>query len=588
MKKFLLLFAIVVGLTWLLTQIKPKAVSGEFDSIILDFREDVAAEQLQSQLDAIAQQYGVPPQLNSEFSQADNIYILEGDRNRLDALRKSDLAKRTEFIEPNYIYQIPQPLSPLAASDSAISPAQLVARKWPNDPGYPRQWNLRDINVEAAWEKSRGKGATVAVIDTGVSRVPDLQQTQFVPGYDFIRNRKDASDDHGHGTHVAGTVAQSTHNGYGVAGIANEAKIMPLKVLSAQGSGTVSDIAEAIRFAADNSADVINMSLGGGGDSQLMREAIDYAHKKGVVTIAAAGNANVNSASYPALYPKVIAVSALDSAEQKAFYSNYGKGVDISAPGGGREHGILQDTLDRRNGGTALQEFRGTSMASPHVAGVAALVKASGVKRPAAVAKILARSARKVEDDDQNYYGAGRLDAAEAVRLARFGGLPGFGFDFGAIALLPKLVMLAFATILSWFLRRFLRPRNLFFPLGLVMGSCGLFFLRGLDISGLPGWLFRLLGSSIPELGTAFQGSSALNPVFASVLIPIGLFSLLLGNRHGKWFAVGTSLGMASCLAVSAAIAPQVVWLGAGPIARSFLLVNAILCFYLARLTLKE
>ena len=227
-------------------------------------------------------------------------------------------------------------------------------------------------------------------------------------------------------------------------------------------------------------------------------------------------------------------------------------------------------------------------MASPHVAGVAALIEALGVKNPAVVTKILTRSAVEVPGDTLNYYGAGRLDAAKAVYLARFGGLPDFGFDFGAIALLPKLVMLAFATILSWLLRRFLRSWNLLFPLGLVMGSSGLFFLQGLQVANVPGWLFRLLGSSIPELGTAIQGGSALNPIFASVLIPIGLFSLLLGNRHGKWFAVGTTVGMASCLAVSAAISPHLVWIGEDTIARGFLLVNAILCFYLARLTLKE
>jgi subtilisin family serine protease len=113
-------------------------------------------------------------------------------------------------------------------------------------------------------------------------------------------------------------VAQSTNNNYGVAGIAYEATLMPLKVLSGGGGGTVADIAESIRFAADNGADVINMSLGGGGESQLMKEAIDYAHQKGVVIIAAAGNSNDNSASYPARYPHVIGVSALDSAGTKA------------------------------------------------------------------------------------------------------------------------------------------------------------------------------------------------------------------------------------------------------------------------------
>ncbi|MFM7788279.1 MAG: S8 family serine peptidase, partial [Microcystis panniformis] len=132
-----------------------------------------------------------------------------------------------------------------------------------------------------------------------VSKVPDLRETEFVEGYDFVNDRSNAEDDNGHGTHVAGTIAQSTNNNYGVAGIAYKAKIMPLKVLSGTGGGTVGDIAEAIRFAVDNKADVINMSLGGGGETQVMKEAIEYAYSKGVVIVAAAGNADDNSAAYP-------------------------------------------------------------------------------------------------------------------------------------------------------------------------------------------------------------------------------------------------------------------------------------------------
>ena len=167
-----------------------------------------------------------------------------------------------------------------------------------------------------------------------VTKVPDLKSTKVIKGYDFVNDKVSANDDNGHGTHVAGTIAQSTNNGYGVAGIAYEAQIMPLKVLSAGGGGTVADIAEAIKFAADNHADVINMSLGGGGESHLMKEAINYAYDKGVVIVAAAGNENRNASSYPARYPRVISVAATDAAGDKAPYSNYGAGVDISAPGG--------------------------------------------------------------------------------------------------------------------------------------------------------------------------------------------------------------------------------------------------------------
>ena len=179
---------------------------------------------------------------------------------------------------------------------------------------------------------------------------------------------------------------------------------MPLKVLSGSGGGTISDIAEAIRFAADNKADVINMSLGGGGESQVMKDAIDYAHGKGVVIIAAAGNENTDSASYPARYAHVIGVAASDAQGERAEFSNYGAGVDIAAPGGGHGSKIWQETIDPDTNTPMFAGFQGTSMAAPHVAGVAALIKSVGVTEPDEVMAVLQQSVRKIEQDPQNYY----------------------------------------------------------------------------------------------------------------------------------------------------------------------------------------
>ncbi len=242
-----------------------------------------------------------------------------------------------------------------------------------------------------------------------------------------------------------------------MAGIAYKANIMPLKVLAARGGGTVSDIAESIKFAADNGADVINMSLGGGGASSMMEEAIKYAHSKGVVIIAAAGNENSNSSSYPARYPDVISVSAIDSAGAKAPYSNFGAGVDISAPGGSEAGKIIQNTVNPRTGESVFVGFQGTSMAAPHVAGVAALVRSTGIDNPDEVRDILKQSSRKVQEDHLNHFGAGNLDAGAAVELALKGKITfndffrwlrksgylnlGFWIDGGAVALLPKLGM---------------------------------------------------------------------------------------------------------------------------------------------------
>ncbi|MBD2464780.1 peptidase S8 [Oscillatoria sp. FACHB-1407] len=586
MKRVLLLLLFLVGLTWALLSFPGLAMRGQYDSIILDFKDNLGQAQIEQEIQAIAQQFGVTPQLNSAFSQTEQVYVLPGNPQLLKALRQSEFRQDVESIDPNYLYQ---------------------AFDIPNDPDYAKQWNLRSINVETAWDETKGDGVTVAVIDTGISQVPDLMDTKFVPGYDFVNDRTDASDDNGHGTHVAGTIAQSTNNGYGVAGVAYHASLMPLKVLSAAGGGTVADIAEAIRFAADNGADVINMSLGGGGDAAVMKEAIDYAHSKGVVIVAAAGNSNANAAAYPARYPNVIAVSALDPSGAKAPYSNYGAGVDISAPGGskvdGDAGGILQNTIDPQTGAAVFASFQGTSMASPHVAGVAALVKAAGVEEPDAIAQILRQSARVIQDDELNHFGAGQLDATAAVRLAQKGQITvrdffrwlrdngylnlRFWFDGGVVALMPKILMVLGSYLLAWFLRNYLPWFSFAFAGGAVVGSSGLFFLRGLYLYDAPQLPFRVLGSSIPELGGAFQGSGVLNPITASVLIPLVLVALLLGHQQWKWFAVGSALGVASCLLVSAILSPQVLWMGDGAIARSYLVLNAFLCFGLAKIAAK-
>ncbi len=581
MKKILLICFFLLGLGWALATFPGLASQGEFDSLILDFRDDVPTSKISQEIAQIQQQYGHQPHLNSIFSLKDHIYVVKGDQKILEQLKKSPLTKDTEYIEPNYQYQ---------------------ALEVPNDPEYSKQWNFRSINIESAWDETKGKDVVVAVIDTGVSQVPDLKLTKFVPGYDFVNDTKDGKDDNGHGTHVAGTIAQSTNNGYGVAGIAHEASIMPLKVLAGSGGGTVADIAEAIKFAADNGADVINLSLGGGGSSHLMEEAINYAYNKGVVIVAAAGNSGENASGYPARYPKVIGVSATDASGEKASYSNYGAGVDISAPGGSETAQILQNTIDPSTGESIFLGAMGTSMASPHVSGVAALIKASGISEPSAVLEILKKSSRKVTEDPLNYFGAGHLDAGAAVNLALQGQItfrdffrwlrdngylnPRFWIDGGAVALVPKLLMVLGSYLLAWVLRYF--PFSWAFNGGLIFGSSGLFLLQGFYIFDLPQWPFRLAGSSIPELGNVVMGTSSFNPIFASALIPFILVILLSGNPTGKKLAIGCCLGVTVCLAISTVIAPAVWGLGASTVARSFLGINALLCLGLGYLVGKD
>ena len=587
MKRLVMLLLFLCGIGWALFNFHGLESQGEFSSIVLDFREDISESQLEQDLASLSNDFKLKPRYNSEFSLDDHLVIVEGDQSLLKALRVSALSKATEYIEPNYNYK---------------------ASFAPNDPDFSRQWNLKSIGMTEAWQTSRGKGVTVAVIDTGVSRVSDLKKTNLVGGYDFVNDRRDASDDNGHGTHVAGTVAQSTNNNHGVAGIAYEANIMPLKVLAASGGGTTSDIAEAIRFAADHKADVINMSLGGGGFSEAMDEAIAYAHNKGVTIVAAAGNAGRNAAEFPGRYNHVIAVSATGPDGQKAGYSNYGAGVDIAAPGGvvsssDSTTGILQNTVDAKTGKSIFEYFQGTSMASPHVAGVAALIHAQGIQNPDQIERILTQSATKVEKDPLNNFGAGQLNAAAAVSLAANQNAAVhldinrsfasrrwlFRFNPQAMQLLPKLLMLGLAWVLSTTVKDGL-PRRWSWSLlaGVVLGSCGLFFFKGLYFADCPQWPLRLIGSSIAEWGTVFRGGFAVNPITASALVPFLLMAALLGHPSGKWFAVGSGLGMTGALTVYGLFMPNLVWLGSHPISRIYLLVNAVLCYALVRLATRQ
>ncbi|NIQ08776.1 MAG: S8 family serine peptidase, partial [Gammaproteobacteria bacterium] len=240
---------------------------------------------------------------------------------------------------------------------------------------------------------------------------------------------------HGHGTHVAGTIAQSTNNKYGVAGLSYGAAIMPLRVLNNKGFGQVADIADSIRFAADNGADVINMSLGGPLPTAVMSSAIKYAHKKGVTIVAAAGNGGKRKPSYPAAYKHVIAVAATQFDRSTTFYSQWGEYVDIAAPGGntrvdqngdGRPDGVLQETL--KDGQTDRHDFllyMGTSMASPHVAAGAALVIEQGITNPNKVEQILKKTADdsekkryKNKKEFKERYGAGIMQADAAAKQA--------------------------------------------------------------------------------------------------------------------------------------------------------------------------
>src|SRR3954453_21806168 len=342
----------------------------------------------------------------------------------------------------------------------------------PNDPGIGAaggwqdlQWNFvgpYGVDAPDAWQQAiaagapGGRGVTVAVLDTGVAyenrgrfrRNPDLYSTRFVRPYDFVDNDRHPDDENGHGTHVTGTIAQKTNNDFGLTGLAYGVNIMPVRVLDAHGEGDAGAIARAIRYAARNKAQVINMSLEF--DSSITASqipdivsAVRYAHSKGTVVVGAAGNAAESAVAYPARTNSVISVGGTTEHGCEADYSNSGSGLDVVAPGGGDDAPLDDNPTDLTNcrpddrGRDIYQvtftrdvrtfgipsNYEGTSMACPHVSGIAALIIPTRVigkhPKPQAVEARIKATARDLGPVGSDHrYGAGLVSAYEAINPA--------------------------------------------------------------------------------------------------------------------------------------------------------------------------
>ena len=284
----------------------------------------------------------------------------------------------------------------------------------PNDPMYDSQWALGKIEAVSAWKISTGSDVTIAVIDSGV----DLDHPEFaariLDGYDFVNEDTVADDDYGHGTLVAGVAAAAANNDRGIAGLAWNARIMPVKVLDSQGQGVSSDLTCALYWAADQGAQIINISIISFGPSFGMQSALNYAANEGVLTFAASGNLfeQGNPVTYPAAQEGVIAVGATDKDDSHAWFSSAGSFVDISAPG----VSIYSLFPPSHN---EYRAVRGTSLASPHGAGLAALVlSAAPSLSPAEVESIILKSAVDLGETGQDdKFGHGRIDASAAMSL---------------------------------------------------------------------------------------------------------------------------------------------------------------------------
>jgi serine protease len=541
----------------------------------------------EAELAALLAELGLAYEPAGFYSEGEHLFRVFGDQAALAALQlRLQDNPLVEVLEPELIYSLIDVPAEGEAPDELEPSKRQRERFVPDDPLFSRQWHMEMIHTPEAWKITAGKGAIVAVIDTGVAwkdlpgvakQVPDLAGTAFTHGETFVPGAlKDGLDDHLHGTHVAGTIAQTTNNALGVTGVAYESTIMPLKVLGGDGRGSVPGIANAIRYAADHGAQVINMSLGGPLPSAVLGKAVAYAHEKGVIVVCAAGNEKRSRVGYPAGHDHAVAVAAVDGTGQRSWYSNWGKDLDISAPGGdtredkngdGFPDGVLQNTILLQNPmHSEYMWLQGTSMASPHAAGVAALIVSRGVTNPDEVERILKRTAKhpnNVEWDKE--YGAGVIDALAAVDASTESYAP----ERASLAGLLGLAALAGLGAAGAVTRRarIAALASAFAGAGLAAGAFGCAPLAY-------------------QIATATGSVSAFgSPLILSALAPLLLTLMLLGVRPLRSLLVGINLGYAAMLLHGAIVLPTLVagLPGGTGYDRLWLAVNAVLALALAR-----
>ncbi|MSP54675.1 MAG: hypothetical protein EXR69_03585 [Myxococcales bacterium] len=509
------------------------AAAGDSTALVIDLIDDATPEQVA----AVAWALGSPLTLAGPDSADAGLYTAAPPAGQtwLQAMGtvRALGPNLIEAVEPEGLYNV---------DDVPSGPTAWLG--YPNDPGLATQWNLARIGAATGWRAGGGRGVIVAVIDTGVT--PSDELLNLLSGKSFVPGTTSAADEHGHGTHVAGTIAQATHNGVWVAGVAPNATILPLKVLSASGSGQTSWIAAAIDHAVDEGAHVINLSLGGG-HSDVLVKAVERARAHGVIVVAAAGNTGVEGLGSPADAEHTLAVSALGPDDALAPYSSWGKGVEIAAPGGDKRAaggGITQAVV--KDGRATLSELQGTSMASPHVAGAAAVLLGMGASPEEAERALLTHSDRA---DDALRFGAGKLDVGAAVRghlIARRGLLFGVSATIGlAVALLAGMKGWSrVATVLS---------------AGIAGG--GMFVLPMLPLP--PTALGDLLQRPFQEwpsaswLGVTLAGF----PLWQSALVPALLAVFVAPLRGVGPLAVGLGLGVGTYLLYGAATGDVPLWL---------------------------
>lgn len=428
------------------------------------------------------------------------------------AVRALDGLAFVEGVEADSSWSLALPPPPAAVDAPHPAPGPV---RWssPDDPAWPDQWHLRAMDAPIGWALTRhGAGVVVAVLDTGVAPVPDLAGTELLEGVSFVEGEPTPVDGNGHGTHVAGTIAQTTNNAHGAAGVAPAARILPIKVLSRFGVGSHAQIAAGIDHAVDLGADVVHLSLGSRTPSSTVHRAVKKAREAGVLVVAAVGNDGRMGVSYPGAYREVLGVGALGPTGALAPYTNRGLGVDLVAPGGDLRHeggGVVQETIGAD--GPALRALQGTSMAAPHVTGVIASLLSTGLASPIAVERaVLAGADGSLWTPERGW---GALDQAGALRLLGVGD-----------AMPRNLLGALFAGIVAWLGAARRRRAALGIALGAVWAG-GLPALlpwlpahpaSGAVAAGILHWPILVLG---PGWGHATIALAALPAVLATLVL---------------------------------------------------------------------
>jgi thermitase len=361
------------------------------NEVVVKFRKHPTASQLQQ----------IQTDIKSKKMQKLGLnYVFRAETMEAKQLMNYFKKWNVDYTEPHFLY---------LTNENTPSPAINA----PNDLLYSKyQWNLPIIETNVGWNVGKGsENVIVGVVDTGADlNHPDLQG-RLQTGYNVVDPASPPMDDVGHGTHVAGIISALVNNGEGVAGMTWYNPVMPVKVLDQTGAGNTYNVAQGIIWAADHGAKVINMSLGNYADANFLHDAIKYAFNKDIVLIAASGNDNTEQPGYPAAYPEVLAVAASDSTKQRASFSNFGDYIGVTAPG------VNIPSTYPHNQYAALS---GTSMASPHVTALAALIRSTNPQlKNTEVMDIMRNTAEDLGTQGKDkYFGYGQIDVIRALREA--------------------------------------------------------------------------------------------------------------------------------------------------------------------------